>query len=142
MQIKEAIIKPVFLYPDDDIKTVKKKLQKKDNNICIVINKNKKFLGEVHEQDLLKLFIPQDMLDEQDIIDTLGVGYDKNFFAKRAKDLMKKHPFTISLDANIKDIIFLMFKQQIQYLPVIDKKEKVIGVITLDSLLNALEYGK
>ena len=56
---KDAMIKPVFLYPEDNADKIIKKLKREDTNVCIVITKDKRFVGEISVEDLIKLFLNQ-----------------------------------------------------------------------------------
>lgn len=55
----DAMIRPVLLHPDDDAELVLKKLRKEHINACIVVTKENKFLGEISDNDIIKLFLQQ-----------------------------------------------------------------------------------
>ena len=44
--------KPLFLYPDDDADKIIKKLKKGDINGCIVVTKDKRFIGVITQSSL------------------------------------------------------------------------------------------
>lgn len=54
----------------------------------------------------------------------------------KARDIMSKKVLTISLDANLKDAIELLVANEISGLPVVDKQEKLVGIITEKDLIN------
>ena len=83
---KDAMIKPVFLYPDDDAKKIIKKRRKESTNVCIVVTKEKQFLGEISNEDLIKFFINQ--INNEPLTEKLNVGYRKKFLFKSAKELV------------------------------------------------------
>lgn len=134
---QEAMIKPVYLYPDDNAKTILKKLKKESTNACIVITKEKKFLGEVGVEDLIKLFLHQ--VKYEPLVQTLNIGYRRGFLYKPAKKLINKHKSTVCLDTPINEVIKLIYKEGFNYIPVLDNEKKVIGVITPSSLIDFLE---
>ena len=134
---KDAMIKPVFLYPDDNADKIIKKLKRKDTNVCIVITKKGKFVGEIGEEDIIRLFLRQ--VKYEPLTKILYRGYRREFFFKKAKDLINKHKSTVKLDTSINKVIPLIYKEGFRYIPVLDKAKKVVGVVTPDSLLNLLE---
>jgi CBS domain-containing protein len=129
--------KPVFLYPDDDLKKISSKLRRSDVDVFVVINKKGKFLGEIHEIDLLAAVIPENKLGSEEVIGIMGFGIKKKFFGKKAKDFMKKHNFTANLNDNVEDIAVKMYREEIRCIPVI-VKDKVRGVITIGELVRHL----
>ena len=74
---KDAMIKPVFLFPEDNAKTIMKKLKKEGTNACIVVTKEKKFIGEIGVEDLIKLFLHQ--VKYEPLVQVLNIGYKREF---------------------------------------------------------------
>ena len=134
---KDAMIKPVFLYPDDDTNKIIKKLKREDTNVCIVITKKKGFVGEISNEDLIKLFLHQ--VRYEPLTKILNVGYKREFLYKKAKELINKHKSSVNLDTPINKVIGLMYKEGFHYIPVLDKNKKVIGVVTPSSILDLLQ---
>ncbi len=134
---KDAMIKPVFLYPDDDYKKIIKKLKKENTNVCVVVTKEKKFLGEISNEDLIKFFM--DQINNEPLTKNLNIGYRRNFLFKSAKELINKHKSTVNKDTLINKVIKLIYKEGFHYIPVLDKNKKVVGVVTPSSILNLLQ---
>jgi CBS domain-containing protein len=134
---KDAMIEPVLVYQDDDADRIIKKLKREDTNVCIVITKNKKFVGEISNEDLIKLFLHQ--VKYEPLIKLLNVGYRREFLYKKAKELINKHKSTVYLDTPINKVIECVYKEGFQYIPVLDKNQKVMGVVTPSSILDLLE---
>ena len=134
---KDAMIRPVFLYPDDDAERIMKKLKREDTNVCIVVTNDKKFLGEIGDEDLIKLFLHQ--VKYEPLVQILNIGYRREFLYKKAKELINKHKSTVNFDTPINKVIELVYKEGFQYIPVLDKNKKVIGVVTPSSLINLLQ---
>ncbi len=134
---KDAMIKPVFLYPDDNGEEVIKKLKKEDTNVCIVVTKDRRFVGEISDEDLIKLFLHQ--VKYEPLAQILNIGYRREFLYKKAKELVNKHKSTADIDTPINKVIELVYKEGFQYIPVLDKNKKVIGVVTPSSILDLLE---
>jgi len=133
---KDAMIRPVFLYPDDDAERIMKKLKREDTNVCIVVTNDKKFLGEIGDEDLIKLFLHQ--VKYEPLVQILNIGYRREFLYKPAKKLINKHKSTVKLKDPINKVIKLIYKEGFNYIPVLDDDKKVVGVITPSSLINLL----
>ena len=134
---KDAMIKPVFLFPYKSSKDILKKLKKEHVNACIVVNKEKKFIGEISDNDIIKLFLQQSKFEP--LVKILNRGYRREFIYKKAKDMVNKHKSFAKLDTPINKVIELMHKRGFEYVPVLDKNEKVVGVVTPSSLINLLQ---
>ncbi|GEM_PF-1727202 len=133
---KDAMIKPVLLFPDDNTGIILKKLRKENINVCIVVDKEKKFLGEIGDGDIISLFLKQ--VKHEPLVKILNIGYKREFNYKTAKEMMNRHKSTVELDTPINKVIELVYKEGFQYIPVTDKNKKVLGVITPSSIINLL----
>lgn len=134
---KDAIVKPIYLYPTDSYETIISKLKKEQINACIVVTKEKKFLGEISVEDIIKIFLHQ--LKYEDMVKILDVGYSRDIQYLQAKDLINKHRATVKEYDPIKKVIKLIYKEGFHYIPVVNESKKVIGVITPSSLINFLQ---
>ncbi|MBU0666039.1 MAG: CBS domain-containing protein [Nanoarchaeota archaeon] len=134
---KDAMMKPVFLYPDDNVKIILKKLKKESINECIVISRDKKFLGEISDEDINKLFLEQ--VKQEPLVKTLNTGYRREFNYKSARELMNEHKSTATLDTPINELIELICQEGFHHIPIIDDNERVIGVVTPSSIINLLK---
>jgi CBS domain-containing protein len=135
---KDAMIKPAFVHKNDDADKIIKKLKREDTNVCIVVTKDKRFVGEISNEDLIKLFLHQVRCEP--LAQELNIGYRREFLYKKAKEFINKHKSTVNLDTSINRVIELVYKEGFHYIPVLDKNKKVIGVITPSSILNLLEH--
>lgn len=134
---KDAMIKPVFLFPEDNSKQILKKLKKEHINACIVVSKERKFIGEISDKDIIRLFLQQTKFEP--LVKILNRGYRREFIHKNAGDLANKHKSFALLDSPINKVIKLVNKKGFEYVPVLDSKEKVVGVVTPSSLINLLQ---
>lgn len=135
---KHAMIKPVFIFEDDEAKTIIKKLKKENTNVCIVINHNYEFIGKISNEDLIKFFLSQ--VKYEPLTKLLNHGYRREFINKSAINLINKYNISVNLDTPINEVIKKMHKENYNYLPVVDNNKKVIGVVTPSSILDLLEY--
>ena len=133
----DAMIKPVYLFPDDDADRIVKKLKREDTNVCIVVTKDKKFVGEIGVEDLMKLFLRQ--VKYEPLVQVLNIGYRREFLHKTAGKLINKHRSTVGLGDPINKVIELIYKEGFNYIPVLDDEKRVVGVVTPSSLINFLQ---
>lgn len=56
----------------------------------------------------------------------------------KVKDIMTKDVTSVSPDSNAKEVLDLLFKMQISGLPVIDAKNKLVGMFTEKEVLTAV----
>ena len=133
----DAMVKPVFAHQDDSSKSIIKKLKREDTNVCIVVTRDKTFVGEISIEDLIRLFLHQ--VRYEPLTKMLNVGYRRGFMYKTAEALVNKHKSTVKRDTPINKVIELVYKEGFQYVPVLDEKQRVVGVVTPSSLLDLLE---
>ena len=138
MKIREIMEKPVLVGPDATKKELLA-LAKKHPHIPIifVVDKNGKFLGDIHENDLFLMIIPNDLYDEIGIEE--GFDIEKKFFAEKASELMRRHDLSCSPDDELMDVAKELAGDEIDEIPVIDSKGKVVGLITQGMLLRHME---
>lgn len=134
---KDAMVKPVFLYPEDNAEQIIKKLKREDTNVCIVVTKDRKFIGEIGVEDLMKLFLHQ--VKYEPLVQILNIGYRREFLYVPAKKLINKHKSTVWLQDPINKVIELIYKEGFNYIPVLDENKKVLGVVTPSSLISFLQ---
>ena len=134
---QDVMIRPCFLYPEDSAATILKRLRKEDVNACIVVTKDKRFLGEISDNDIIRLF--QRQVREEPLVQVLNHGYRREFAYKTAKDMVNNHTAAVKRMTPVNDVIELIFKEGFEYIPVLDDKKKVLGVVTPSSLINRLK---
>jgi CBS-domain-containing membrane protein len=134
---KDAMIKPVFLYPDDNAEKIMQKLKKEHINSCIVVSKDKKFIGQVGDNDLVNLFLQQTL--NEPLVQELNRGYRREFLYKKSKDMINNNKKTVKMDTPINKVIEILSKNNYEYVPVLGKHDKVVGVVTPSSLINLLK---
>jgi osmoprotectant transport system ATP-binding protein len=134
---KDAMIKPVFLYPEDSSKSILRKLKREDLNACIVVSKEKKFIGEISDNDIIKLFLQQTKIEP--LVKVLNRGYRREFLYKKASDMANPHGHLVSLETPLNKVIQLISKRKVEYVPVLNTKEQVVGVVTPSSIIDLLQ---
>lgn len=134
---KDAMIKPIFIKEDDGVEVILNKLKKESINTCIVVDKDKKFYGEISDNDIIKLFLQQ--TQHEPLVELLDSGYIREFFYKTAKDMVNKHRSVVNKDTPINEVIKLVFKEEFSCVPVLNHNDVVVGVVTPSSLINLLK---
>jgi CBS domain-containing protein len=138
MKIKEVMEKPLLVGPGATKKELVEMARKHPHiPIIFVVDSKKKFLGDIHENDLFYMIIPNDMYDEIGV--ELAFDLEKKFFANTAKELMRKHDESCGPDDELMKVAIELAGQEINELPVIDKNNKVVGLITQGILLRHLK---
>ncbi len=133
---KDAMILPTCFYEDDSIDKIISKLKEEDCDVCVVINKDKRFVGEIDDEDLVKIMAHTAL--KEPITQILDRGYRREINWKKAKDLAKHHKNVVSKDTPINDVLKIVYKKSYDNIIVVDKKNKIVGIITPSSLLSLL----
>jgi len=120
---------------NDRIPKVCRQVFRCESNVLPVFGGGK-FIGEIHEIDLLKLAIEPKDIPEEELI-PLGFGIDMGFFAKTARDIVRRHEITVKPDTKIKDAAFMMFKEGVRSIPVIENG-KLLGILTERDILKKI----
>jgi len=138
MKIKEVMEKAVLISPADSRKVLLAVAKKHPNiPLFIVVDKKKRLLGDIHENDLFYMILPNDMYDE--IGTELGFDIEKKFFANTAEEIMSKHDLSCGPDDDVMDVASQLAGVEENEMPVIDKEGKVVGIITQGILLRHMK---
>jgi len=134
---KDAMIKPNLVRDSADIPRVLKILKKEHINACVVVTKEKKYVGLISDNQIITLFLHQ--VEYEPLVQTLGRGYRREFLYKNAGELCKKQRSTVRTDDPINKVIKYIHKEKFDYIPVLNTKDKVVGVITPSSVIGLLK---
>jgi len=109
----------------------------KDSDYVLPVFDKGKHVGELRSRDMLRLALDPKKQSQEQVLGPLGLKKAMEIYAKKVSDLMVEHEFTIGADENVEDIADLMIKEDVRAIPVINKKEGVIGIV---SELEMLKY--
>ena len=138
MQIKQIMKNAVLLRPEMDRKAIMRVVKKNpDVALFMVVGKNKNFLGDIHENDLFLMMVPDDLYD--DIGMEFAFDIEKKFFAKTAKEIMRKHDVTCFQEEDVMDVAKKFTKEEVNEMPVLGKKGQVVGVIDQGRILRHMK---
>jgi CBS domain containing-hemolysin-like protein len=133
---KDAMIKPLFFSANDQVKKVLDKLKREDMNVCIVVDADKKFVGEIADEDLVRV-MAYTALNEP-ITRILDRAYNKKFAGMKAGDLARPHKNIVPENTPINAVLKKIYNKRDQSIVVVNPDHKVSGIITLSSLLRLL----
>lgn len=133
---KDAMIKPLSIQEDTETKEILKKLKKEDKNGCVVLSKEKKYLGEITTKEIIQLF--KEQVENEPLVEDLNIGYNRTFMYKTAKQILKKEKRFVSKETPINEVIKIITAAKSEYLPVLNEAKKVVGAITPSSLIKLL----
>lgn len=121
--------------PSTKIKKLISIFEKEEVNALAVVDKKGKFLGDVHEHDLLKLIVGKEDVSWEEVAGPFGRILDMGYFAETAKDLMHRHEISVKPDDTVKLVVRLMFRNNIDVIAVVENK-KIVGMITEMDILD------
>ncbi len=138
--------KVISVSENDDIKSLFKLMDKHDILGAPVVDEKNQVIGIVTESDLINHFTtiksPQgiNLLGSIVYLDNISKFNDnlKDHCAESVKDIMTSNVITISPKANLLDAINLMSKNNITRLPVVDRKNELMGIITRSDIVHQI----
>ncbi len=131
MKIKKLMSnKLITVKLDDDLARIKEIFDNSNFHHLLVIE-NAKLFGVISDRDLLKSISPN--------VDTIAAT-EKDLFSlnKRAHQIMTRNPITINEDAAITEAVQLFNSNNISCIPVIDKNQKPVGIISWRDIIRLL----
>jgi predicted transcriptional regulator len=132
---RELMDEPDFIDADADIEDVVDELHTKENTL--IVQRDGEAVGEIHEQSLLKVLIPEDRLDEEKVIGILGLSFDQSYVAEKAEDVMNQHEVTVDPEEDVGEVAFVMDREDVRSVPVREDGE-IIGVVHEDRLIEEI----
>lgn len=105
---------------DDPIEDLVWKFQRYRYAGFPVVNEKQEIVGMVRDSDILKLFV---------------MTRPDSLLAEKASDVMRVPPHTISPDATAQKAVEEMFDANVRLLVVVDKKKKILGIISREDLV-------
>lgn len=83
------------------------------------------------------IFITDNLHRLQGIVDLREILVAPGF--KPLADLVESHPFFVYADQDQEEAANLIYKYDLKYLPVVNKNEAILGVITSDDIIDVME---
>jgi CBS domain-containing protein len=139
-EIKKTVIaedlmlrNPIYLDENSTIHDAIELLDKY-NLKSVIITREKKPIGYVDEEDILKFLSDKINLDKLDSKSTMGI------LNKPIKEVIREYKFVAKKTTPVKDVISAMNKEKINQIPVVDKNVVLIGAILDENILDYIKY--
>lgn len=129
---RDLMIDPDFVDWEASVEEVEKEFEGSENTL--IVRRNEKIVGEIHENSLIKALIPEEKIDEESVIGILGLSFDQSYAPDTAEDLMNEHEVTVPPEETLGEIAFLMDEEDVRSLPVKEDGE-IIGVVHEDAIV-------
>ena len=138
-KIREIMRKRIKTFSEGTpVKEVAKYLHTADISCLPIVDEEGKIIGDIHEKDMLKLLIGASDISEYDVSGVLGTKLDISYFAEKIGDLMNRHNFEIEQNMTVADAAKLMLDEGIRGMLVKSKRGKVVGVITVEDIVEKI----
>ena len=136
---------PKTISPDDTIKTAVRRFIDEHINGFVVVNNQNEVVGILSLQDIAATTIPSQFKKNASMAAAM---YTKGFFTKEVKKIqelpiskiMRKKFETVNLEDNIMAVTADFLQNDLYIVPVIDQKNKLIGIITRSEIKHALAH--
>jgi len=134
MKVKDVMTKRVItVSPEDKLANVIKILtDEKISGLPVV--KNRIVVGIITEADILEALGKKEFL----AIDGEDVEALRRKGISRVEEIMKKEVIVVNEDDDIDRAIFLMNLYRIKRLPVVDKKNIIVGIVSREDILSSV----
>lgn len=107
---------------DDRLHVVKEIFDNLKFHHLLVVD-NDELLGVVSDRDLLKALSPNLGTNNENFKDVATLN-------KKVHQIMTRHPIVLKSTATIDDVVDLFIKNRISCIPVVDDKNKPIGIVS------------
>jgi predicted transcriptional regulator len=121
---------------DEPIKKVVKTFKRTNADALPVFSRDR-FVGEIFQEDLLKMVVNVEKVPENRILQ-LGYSMDFGYFAKTAKDIMTQHGLMINENSLVEDAAWEMLQNEIKALMVVNDKKAIVGLITEKDIIRKI----
>ncbi|RZN45213.1 CBS domain-containing protein [archaeon] len=135
MQAREIMEEPHLIDDDATIKDLLYKMKLLNATNFIVVDDDEKVRGIVTESDFLKI------VSRPSLPSGIGGAHSADLFFRASevvRDIMTEDPITVREDDSLEEVTTTMRKFKISHVPVVDKTEKVLGIISTKDVLTVL----
>ncbi len=147
MKVQDVMIKKVnSVAPDMPVSEALDLLSRNKISGLPVIDCENKLAGMFTEKEILKYIIPGYIekvgsFIYQDNPKVVGNKVKELLQDKKVSDVMREKAITVGPDASLSEVARTMMTERVRRILVVDKEEKVIGIISREDLLKAFIKG-
>ncbi|MCM8831873.1 MAG: CBS domain-containing protein [Candidatus Omnitrophica bacterium] len=143
MKVKEIMIRNVrSISADISVGEAFKILSEMQISGLPVIDENGKLCGMFTEKDILKTILPSYIEKVGRFVyleNPKGINIKISELVNlKVKDIMRKEVVTVGEDTAVCEVARIMITQKIRRIPVVDKENKVLGIVARQDVLKAL----
>jgi len=133
MKVKEVMNpRPRTIRSDTTIKGTMQRFRQQIEDCLPVVDADGKLLGVVTESDILyALHVPP----RQSAVGSTMVRQAMKQVASNAGELMTKNPISVTPDMLIQETLSIMVEHKHRHLPVVEKDNKLVGLISLREII-------
>jgi CBS domain-containing protein len=133
MKVKDVMNpKPRTIHPDTSIRGTMQRIRQQIEDCLPVVDANGKLVGVVTESDILyALRVPS----RESTVGSTMVRQAMKQVASNASELMTKHPVSVTPDMSIQETLGIMVEHKHRHLPVVEKNNELVGLISLREII-------
>ncbi len=132
MNVEEIMSKRLITVRLDDTLKVVNEIFNNVNIHHLLVVESDKLFGVISDRDMLKALSPN-------IGTIVEMNRDTITLNKKVHQIMTSEPVTLALDADISDAIEIFNNHDISCIPVVDDKNKPVGIISWRDIIKAIK---
>lgn len=134
MKVKEVMnSRPRTIRPDTTIKGAMQRLRQQIEDCLPVVDEDGRLVGVVTESDILyALHVPP----RRGTVGSTMVRQAMKQVASNAGELMTENPISVTPETTIQETLGIMVEHKHRHLPVVEKDNKLVGLISLREIIN------
>jgi CBS domain-containing protein len=133
MKVKDVMNpKPRTIHPDTSIRGTMQRIRQQIEDCLPVVDADGKLVGVVTESDILyALRVPS----RESTVGSTMVRQAMKQVASNAGELMTKNPISVTPDMSIQETLGIMVEHKHRHLPVVEKNNELVGLISLREII-------
>jgi len=133
MKVKDVMNpKPRTIHPETSIKGTMQRIRQQIEDCLPVVDADEKLVGVVTESDILyALRVPP----RESTVGSAMVRQAMKQVASNAGELMTKNPISVTPNMTIQETLNIMVEHKHRHLPVVEKNNKLVGLIALREII-------
>jgi len=134
MKVKDVMNpKPRTIHPDTSIRGTMQRIRQQIEDCLPVVDTDGKLVGVVTESDILyALRVPS----RESTVGSTMVRQAMKQVASNAGELMTKNPISVTPDMSIQETLGIMVEHKHRHLPVVEKDNTLVGLISLREIIS------